>query len=119
MRPYQRHGASGRLAGCESELRDRIRVPDLLWQQPAGAGHADHRLQKGQRILALKEREVTAFTDQERPTSADTGTVIWSAILILAIAIAVVAVVDGSTRGVAAQDGFGDCEAVQNATVVG
>src|SRR5690348_9830169 len=104
MRPYQRHDASGRLAGCESEPRDRTRVPDLLWQQPAGAGHTGHRVQERQRILALKKREVTAFTDQERPTSADTGTVIWSTVLMLAIAIAVVAVVDGTTRGVAAQD---------------
>jgi hypothetical protein len=60
-----------------------------------------------------------ALSYEQRPTSSDPGTVICTSILVLAVAIAVVPVVDRAARGVCPEQRVGDFEAVENALVPG
>ena len=52
MGPGERHRRAGGTAGIEPPRRDRIGIPHLLGDHPAGARHRRHRREIGQGVAA-------------------------------------------------------------------
>jgi hypothetical protein len=76
MRPHQRHGAAGRLAGLKPALGDWRTIPNLFANEAGRSGHPRHHAEIGQRIAATLQLEMTPFARQQRPSPADPGAVI-------------------------------------------
>src|SRR5580658_6000015 len=119
VRPQKRHGGAGGPAGGESELRDGGGIPNLLGQQSAGARAAPHRLQIRQRILAALQREMPALADEQWPAAADALPVERTAVGVLAIAVAVVAVIERAGRGLDLEDMIDHANRILHARVEG
>ncbi len=108
MGPGERHRRSGRLAGEQSLRGQRLAVPDLFGHHPARPGHRRHGAEVGLRIVARDELIVAAFAGQQWPAAPAPGAVEGTAVVVLAIAVAVVAVPGRAVRRVGLQERVGD-----------
>src|SRR6266404_6245434 len=104
VRPDEGHGSARRPAGGEPELGDGVGVPNLLGEEAPHARAAAHRLEIGQGILAALQREVPPLADEQRPAAPDALPVEWAPVGVLAVAVAIVAMVERAGRSLDLQD---------------
>jgi len=119
VRPNERHGASGWLAGFEPISCYCRPVPDLFRNEAARSGHPRHHLQVGQRIDTQQDIQIAALAGEQRPGAANTGPVECTPILVLAVAVAVVAVIGNAVRRLDLEDAVGDLQCVLDTRVPG
>src|SRR4051812_41965757 len=93
MRPGERHGGAGRPAAEQLPSGNVGRVPDLFGQQVAVAREALERAEQRLRggAIAGSQLVMRALPGQKRPRPSDSGAVERTAVLVLAVAVAVVA----------------------------
>src|SRR5882757_11146169 len=112
MRPDQRHGAAGGLAGFQPARRYRWPVPDLFGNESPRPSHARHRREIRQGILPEHQVEMAALAGQQWPGTAYADAVERAAVLVLAIAVAVIAAIGGAQRRLHLEQSLGDLERV-------